>query len=99
MQNITKTREVLAQVRLCCLEIAHGCEQLEEAEFTNMQLDELAKAVWELHLAVKPLVNVDPALDHDGDTQPANEKPEPPILGSDLAGISFDAEPPWMRDP
>lgn len=78
MQNITKTREVLAQVRLSCLEIAYECEQMEEREFSASELDLLAQAVWELHLAVKPLVKVNPELDHDGDTQPSTEKPEPP---------------------
>lgn len=84
MQNITKTREVLTQVRLCCLEIAHGCETMAEHEFRPEDLDMLAAAVWELHLAVKPLVKVNPELDHDGDTQPSNDKPSDPA-------------PPWPQ--
>jgi hypothetical protein len=98
MQNTTKTREVLTQIRLCCLEIAHGCEQMETHEFRPEDLDMLARAVWELHLAVKPIVKVNPELDHDGDTLPANEPPEQPVCKCghahrDHMPASFTAEP------
>ena len=78
MQNITKTREVLTQVRFCCLEIAHGCEQAQTNDLGSNELQILAAALFEMHELVKKLVKIDPALDHDGDTQPSNEKPEPP---------------------
>lgn len=93
MQNITLTREVLVQIALCCQEIAHGCEQLQTAEIAVGDLIMLADALRETNTQAQNLkgeweMGIDKKRDHDGDTQPANEKPEEPSA----------SEPPWMRD-
>ncbi len=99
MQNITLTREVLVQIKLCCLEIAHGCEQLQTAEIAVSDLIMLADALRETHTQAENLkgeweMGIDKNRDHDGDTQPANEAPEPPASFVER----YDTEPPWMRD-
>ena len=86
MQNIQKVQEMLAQIGAACVQITLGCRDAQN-EPDAMQLflgcQELEHALGELHANAVKLTEsarptaIDPALDHDGDTQPANEIPDP----------------------
>jgi len=91
MQNI-RVKESLEQIRLSALEVAHGCGMANELGATTEDVALLTVALLEMHAAAERTLEsmkIDDANDHDGDTQPANEKPEPTPL----------SEPAWMKDP
>src|SRR5258706_14667150 len=82
MQNIQKSREMLAQIGAACVQITLGCQQAQN-EPDPVQLflgvQELEYALGALHEnAVKLRESIDPERDHDGDTQPQGF--EPPML-------------------
>jgi hypothetical protein len=77
MQNITKTRELLAQVGFSCLEIAHGCERAQNIDFTERELEMMAIALFELHATVEKMLRS--SLIHDGETLPSNDPPIAPL--------------------
>lgn len=85
MQKIANTRETLGQIGAACVELARGCERAQLAELAVDDLDVLVVALREvLGCAEKLRENamssaIDAASDHDGDTQPANEPPAPPV--------------------
>lgn len=76
MQNITKTREMLAQVGFACLEIAHGCERAQTVEYNARELEMMAIALFELHAAVEKMLTSSLI---DGDTLPSSELPAAPL--------------------
>lgn len=96
MQNTQKVREMLAQIGGACVQITLGCQDAQ-SEPDAMQLflgcQELEHALLELHANAVKLTEsarpttIDPALDHDGDTQPGNDAPE---LGCLEDGASCD---------
>jgi hypothetical protein len=87
MQNIQKSKEMLAQIGAACVQITMGCGEAQErldSEELLPALQELEYALGELHTNAQKLrenamsSTIDSALDHDGKTDPANEAPEPP---------------------
>lgn len=82
MQNIANVRVGLAQIGASCAEIVRGCEQAQAQEFELDELDSMVVAFRELTAYAEKLRGnamssaIDPELDHDGDTQPANDLPE-----------------------
>jgi hypothetical protein len=93
MQNIAKTREMLGQIGAACVQITRGCEHLQSTEIGVDELDYLVVAFRELLANAESLrcmnmnggqeksvsrETLDPALDHDGDTQPSNDPPAEP---------------------
>lgn len=78
-------KQTIAQVGMACRELAFGCEQASEPERV-LELEDvemLAGAIHEINEVAKKLLeqmkaSIDPALDHDGDTQPGGL--EPPML-------------------
>jgi hypothetical protein len=93
MQNTQKVREMLAQIGGACVQVTLGCEDCQHADFEVDVLEELAHALGELHKNAQQLLvmassdTIDPALDHDGDTQPGHDAPE---LGCLEDGASCD---------
>jgi hypothetical protein len=81
MQNTTQIHEQVEQLRLASLELAHGCGLAIEIGVTVEDIGLLVVALEEMHGHAKKLLasmTIDPALDHDGDTQPSNDKPTDP---------------------
>lgn len=107
MEN-SRVKDVLEQIRFSAIEIAHGCAWVAEIGATKKEVGMLELALREMHAAAEGLhksMAIDKELDHDGDTQPENEKPEPPpddraVLLPEPASFAerYDEEPPWMRD-
>jgi len=84
MQNIQKTREMMGQIGAACVEIVRGCELAQSQPIDVDSLDELVLALGELHknaqkLRENAMSSINPALDHDGKTEPANEVPADPV--------------------
>jgi len=88
MQNIQKSREMLAQIGAACVQITLGCEhaqkELDSVQFV-LSLQELEYALGELHENARILresemsrLKVEADV-HDGKTEPANEPPVEPV--------------------
>jgi hypothetical protein len=97
MENSIRVREVIDQLRFASLEVAHGCQRAVEIGPDTEDVALLTAALAEMHRQAKNLhesMAIEKKSDHDGDTEPANEAPEPPKSFVER----YDAEPPWMRD-
>ncbi len=89
MENTQKVRDMLAQIGGACVQITLGCEDCQHQAFDVDVLAELENSLLDLYKNAKTLRHsasstIDPALDHDGDTQPGGW----PLLEPDLDGLS-----------
>lgn len=84
MSNIAKQREIFGQIGAACVELLRGCEYAQLTELGIDQWGYLEGALEEMLANVKKarenaMSSINSALDHDGDTQPANAPPTPEL--------------------
>jgi hypothetical protein len=106
MQNIQKSKEMLAQIGAACVQITMGCGEAQErldSEELLPALQELEYALGELYTNARKLresamsTTIDPALDHDGKTEPANEVPADPVCKCGHRKTEHMAEGPFLH--
>ena len=103
MQNIAEIREMLGQIGGACVEIVRGCELAQSQPIDVDSLDELVLALRELHANAQKLrenamsSTINPALDHDGKTEPANEAPAAPVCKCGHPKNDHMAEGPFLH--
>ena len=80
-----------------------GCQDAQHREFDIDLVRELAIALGELHANARKLLEIamsstiDPAKDHDGQTEPANDAPAAPVCKCGHAKNDHMAEGPFLH--
>lgn len=103
MLNIHKTREMMGQIGGACVEIVRGCELAQSQDIDVDTLGELVFAFRELLKNAETLrenamsSTINPALDHDEKTEPANDAPAPEVCKCGHPKTDHMAEGPFLH--
>jgi hypothetical protein len=92
--QISRVKDQLEHIQLAAIEVAHGCGMAREITPTTEDVGLLVTALFEMHgCATELLHKMTSEKDHDGDTEPNNERPQPSPSAPPAS------EPWWMQDP